>query len=188
MTKNKFNDKQKARIAGGLFLSAFLLYGIGSILLLEDQINLGAALILANSVSVVMIGVLLRPIIATTSTPIANSYLATRVIEGLLLGSGALLYLLASPGVDVEAWNTTLYRSGMLTLGIGSIGFCSWLLASQRIHTLLAKLGLVGYVLLASAMVAGFIGATTVETIFLVPGAIFELTFGILLLAKGLKQ
>jgi len=84
-------DRAKLRIAGVLFLSAFLAYGIGmgmvtgiieatnptvELALKRAQFITGAALMLVNSVIVASIGLLLLPILVRFNRAIAWSYLA----------------------------------------------------------------------------------------------------------------
>ncbi|MEZ5481507.1 MAG: DUF4386 family protein [Porticoccaceae bacterium] len=85
-----------------------------------------------------------------------------------------------------EAWNTTLYQLGMIILGIGSISLCKWLLDNRAVPALLARLGLIGYPLLAIGMVMGLIGSEDWAAILLLPGAMFEVILGLWLIIKGL--
>lgn len=171
----------KLRIVGALILLLFGLYGGGSALVSNGQASLGLVLLLTNSVAAIVIGVLLRSVIALDAPFTANVYLAARLFEAILLGVGATVLVLA----DNAELNSSLYRLGMIALGLGSIGFCRWLLSSRRIYTFHAWLGLIGYPLLVLAMIAGFFGLEFWSYALLLPGAAFELTFGLYLLFLG---
>jgi hypothetical protein len=179
---NRHSSTLKLQIVGALIILLFGLYGGGSALASNGQVSLGLVLLLTNSAAAIVIGVLLRSVIALDAPFTANVYLAARVVEGLLLGVGAIVLALTD---NVEL-NSNLYRLGMIALGLGSIGFCRWLLWSRRIHALHAWLGLIGYPLLVLAMIAGFFGLEVWSYVLLVPGAMFELTFGLYLLFVGL--
>lgn len=176
----------RARLAGGLFLSAFLLYGVGQSLATTGQIIAGSALVLANSVGVASIGLLLRPFIAEDSPRIANLYLTSRLAEAVLLGGGILFLALAANGLQAVTVNLMAYRLGMIALALGSLGFCYWLFVRHRTWRWLSALGLVGYVFLALAMLAEFAGFADLAMALLLPGAIFELIFAIFLMVRGL--
>ena len=184
--EREFNTK--FRLIGGLFLLVFCFYGGGHAFVSNGQPTIGLVLMLANSAAVIAIGTLLRTIIARDSLFSANVYLVTRLAEGLLLGTGAIIWTFESQGFNGAELNTVLYRLSMITLGLGSIGFCRWLIVTRYVHVILAWLGLVGYPLLALAMIAEFAGSKIIATIFLVPGAVFELIFGFLLLFMGLRD
>ena len=73
-----------------LFLGAFLCYGIGRNLF-ESQNNaeqlIGSCLIILNSIFVIYIGLILREVIKSYHSLVANVYLFTRIIEALALSS-----------------------------------------------------------------------------------------------------
>ncbi len=182
-TQNNENTSTlKLRIVGALFVLVFIFYAGGSALVSNDQISLGLILMLANSIAVIVIGLFFRPIIALDAPITANIYLAARVVEGILLGAGATVLALAN---NAEL-NSSLYRLSMIALGLGSIGFCRWLLLSRLIYALHAWLGLIGYPLLVLAMIVGSFGFEFWSYVLLLPGAVFELTFGLYLLFVGL--
>jgi hypothetical protein len=172
----------KLRIAGALILLAFVFYGGGTALIANGLASFGLALMLTNSIAVIVIGVYIRSAITVDAPFTANVYLLTRLVEGLLLGLGAMALVLA----DNAELNSILYRIGMIVLGLGSIGFCRWLLCSKRIHALHAWLGLIGYPLMAIGMIVGFFGFEFWSSMLLIPGALFELSFGLYLIFFGL--
>ena len=175
----------KSRLIGGLILLAFILYGGGTALALSGQKIFGVSLILTNSVVVIMIGVLVKSILEKDSPFSAKVYFFTRLSEALLLGVGAIALIFGSDG---EELNTTLYRLAMIILGLGSIVFCRWLITTRVIYVSLAWLGYIGYPLMALSMIAEFLGGENLAIILIIPGAVFELILGVLLLIVGLRS
>ena len=98
-------NKMTARIVGALFLTATVMYGIGSgflgpILNAPDylinvypnktQVIIGVLLELINSVAVVGIAVLMFPILKKHNETIALGYVGIRVIESAILIVGVI--------------------------------------------------------------------------------------------------
>mgnify|MGYP000924631632 CR=1 FL=1 len=179
----KHSEGIRPRLAGALILAAFILYGGGQALIASGQVGLGLTLVLINSLAVLGIAVSLRPIIAKENPRTGNIYLVTRIVEGLFLGASGLVLALMN-NVDLS---DTLYQTGMIALGLGSISFCHWLLVNKRIPGLLAWLGLAGYPLLVAGMVLAFAGMDTLSMILLVPGALFEIVVGLYLIFVGMR-
>jgi len=177
----------RLRIIWALFLWAFIFYGVGNSLLSSNQALLGLLLILINSVWVCAIGVLFRPIIARDKPSIANIYFISRVGEALFLGLGAIMVVVAPQDVWT-AWNAILYPLGMIILGIGSIAFCYWLISTKCIHKLLAWLWLIGYICLIFGMLLTLLEFDSQAMYFLLPGAVFEISFAVLLLFLGQRS
>jgi hypothetical protein len=97
--------RRTGRVVGGLFVSAFFLYGGGSLLLngatdgataLPENaaslahLSAGAGLMLANSVAVATIGVLAFRVLRRRDRRTASTYLASRTVEGVLLALAPL--------------------------------------------------------------------------------------------------
>ncbi len=175
-------DHYRMRWVGALILAAFPLYGGGRALLTPTYELFGFMLVLANSMAVIGIAILVWPIVCKSTRTIATIYAGTRLIEGLLLSLGALVAIVASDAALGAAWNDTLYRFAMMFLAIGSLWFCYWLLDDQCIPRWLASLGLFGYLALAVAMLASLSGWDTSSATLLVPGTVFEIVFGSILL------
>jgi hypothetical protein len=225
-----FANKTLARIIGVLFLVPFVTYGFGSGLInsvLEvpkflavlapnnPQMIIGALLMLANSVTVVALGVLLFPVIEQHSKNAALGYLSARIAEAVLLAVGVawLLLILAlgngstqsvPPTVHSETLvietlvtetvvllakkaNYWLYQIAMIALGVGSIGFCWVLFRAKLVPSVLALLGLVGYCVLIAGAVLEFFGFS-VGIMLSLPGGLFELGVGGWLMAKGFSD
>jgi hypothetical protein len=112
------------RAVGGLFLSAFFLYGGGTFLVASTtggatpvpenaaslgQIAAGATLLLLNSAAVVTIGALAYRVLRRKHLRTAVAYLATRTVEAVLLALaplGMLTLALLTPG-GAETPNVT---------------------------------------------------------------------------------
>jgi hypothetical protein len=184
-----------ARWVGVLMLSAFLLYGIGSMLATSAAapvatdgggsllLTTGAVMMLLNSAAVIAIGVLMLPILRPRAPIIAVGYLATRIFEGVVLAIGVVSLLTLSAGA--VAGNFLAYNVAMAGLGIGSLFFCVALFRSRLVPRFLAAWGFVGYASFALGCVLellGFAGAGLVSTI---PGGLFELFFAVWLIVKG---
>src|SRR5690606_22971522 len=125
MDRNITNNKTEiyqARIIGSLFLLAFLAYGFGRHFF-ESQIifekYLGSALITANSIVVLFIGILFRRTLKEYNVLVANMYLFTRIFDAVALASIVLNLI---PNINVSADNG--YFLAMLILGLGSIPMC----------------------------------------------------------------
>lgn len=169
----------RGRIVGVLFLGAFVCYGIGNALV--DR-PIGVALMLLNSVVVVAIGALVFGVLRRRHSRTAAIYLLARCLEAALLAVGLLLLvLMASP-----QGNDLCYQLAMIILGIGSVPFCWVLLRDRFVPGWLAVCGIVGYVLLAVGAWLELIGLT-VGLVFSVPGGLFEIALGVILIARGFK-
>lgn len=80
------SDILRFRIIGLCILAAFPLFGVGQALLGSEWHWLGLLMCLSNSVAVIIIGFLMRPIIATTAPRSGDVYFIARIAEGFLLG------------------------------------------------------------------------------------------------------
>jgi hypothetical protein len=166
------------RLAGALFLAAFVLYGGGSAL--ADR-PLGLGLMLLNSLAVAVIGALAFGALRGTAPWTARAYLAARVAEGLLLALGVLL--LASGRAEA---NGVAYAVAMVALGAGSVPFCRALAAHRWAPGWMAWWGVGGYALLAAGAVLEF-AVPGAGVLLAVPGGIFELALGVLLIGRGFR-
>ncbi|MDQ0769351.1 hypothetical protein QF031_002100 [Pseudarthrobacter defluvii] len=186
-----------ARIVGTLFLAGFLTYGIGNAIATNlagsvDQSSramlvVGAALMLTNSFVVIGIGVLMLPILQPHSKAVALGYLATRIFEGigLAVGVGCLLLLNGSAAIS---GNFIAYNVAMSGLGIGSLFFCAVLFRSGLTPRFLAGWGFVGYAFFAAGSLLELLGVKGAGLVGAVPGGLFEVVFGIWLIARGFRH
>ena len=197
------------RILGGLFLSAFFLYGGGNFLIHSSnrndaalpenaaslwQLCAGSALLLLNSAAVLTIGALAFRVLRREYRRTASAYLATRTVEAVLLAlaplSTLLLALSASgssgPALTLVENADTAYWVAMTTLGVGSVFFCLALLESGLLPRVLAAGGVAGYAIFALGGVLELSGVG-VGLVLSGPGALFEVSAGMYLLVKGFR-
>ena len=165
------------RIVGALFLAAFVCYGVGSAI--ADRAP-GAALMLLNSVVVTTIGVLVFRLLRRPHLRTAATYLSARLLEALLLGVGVVLLVWMG---SVEG-NDVTYQIAMFSLSVGSVPFCRALLRDQLVPGWLAVWGIVGYAALAAGALLELLGLP-VGLVLAIPGGLFEVTFGLSLMARG---
>ncbi|MFZ5630462.1 MAG: DUF4386 domain-containing protein [Spirochaetota bacterium] len=205
----KLTERASQRLAGILFLAAFVAYGFGTTLVAplmdapdstaavqqgSTKLVIGCLLMLANSAIVMGIGLLLRSTLASASKNVANLYLATRVVEGLFLAAGVFALLsLAFTGDAVSLSHVTFarranfigYQVGMLALGLGSLPFCRLLLQEHLAPRWLAGWGFMGYAVFATGALLELLGLSYGLALS-IPGGIFELALGVWLMTKGL--
>lgn len=192
------NSKQRDRIIGLLFISAFPLYGGGTALLDSSSPALGLSFILGNSLVVIIIGRMLQKIVIATSTQgqneiAAHVYFSVRLLEALLLAiAGCITYRYNVRVDDVTEVTSKFtvspfyYRVSMVGLGIGSLPLLTALMRTKLIPHWLGWFGLVAYTLIACGNIASTI--TDDEQVGLTlqyPGALFELTFAMFLIVSG---
>lgn len=177
------SDVYRFRVIGLCILAAFPLFSVGQALLYSEWHWLGLLLCLSNSVVVIAIGLLMRPIIATTAPRSGGIYLSARIAEGLLLG----ILVMAQQGsfIGLTTSADTFYQLGMIALGLCSLPMCLWLIRSKFVHTTLGLLGFIGYLCLVVAMIASAYGFETMSMPLLLPGAAFEVMFGLILVLRG---
>jgi hypothetical protein len=168
--------RQAGRLVGTLFLAAFLLYGLGSTLAPAPA---GLTLMVLNSAAVAAIGVLAFLLLRASARRTALVYLAARIVEALALATGVLFLANGDAGA-----NNTAYVTAMVALGIGSVPFCLALARQNVAPRWVGLWGAAGYVLLALGMLLepALPGAAVALA---VPGGLFEMTLGVLLLVRG---
>lgn len=172
----------KQRIIGLCIIAAFPLFGGGQAVLGTELNGLGLALCLANSLAVIVAGFLMRSIMVQTTPRTANIYLFARLIEGVLLGLSVLGVHGNLGGLTITEDN--LYQLAMVALGLGSLPMCYWLVSSNFVAKWLGALGFVGYLCLAAAMCAAALGFELTSMVLLLPGSVFEVTFGLILILR----
>lgn len=169
-------------IIGILLLAAFPVFSTGQYLLTTAvgyEKIIGALFITLNSLLVFWIGCLLSETLTDYNMPISTFYFLARVGEAVLLFS----MIFSSFSIIDFVSNEILYNSAMLLLGMGSIPM-TWLLwKEQLVSSWLAVWGLLGYLLLSVGFVLYFLEITN-SLLLLLPGGLWEVSFGILLLIK----
>src|SRR5690348_15740211 len=189
------NMRRTARIVGILFLAGYLAYGVGS-LIAQDIVRsdnrssstalfaAGAALMLLNSAFVIGIGVLMLPILRAHNTAIAAGYLGTRIFEGVVLAIGVVSLIVLTGSAAIDA-NSVFYNIAEAGLGIGSLFFCALLFRTRLVPRFLAVWGFIGYACFAGGTLLELFGVAGAGVVGAIPGGLFELTFGIWLIARG---
>ena len=171
----------KARTVGLCFLAVFLAYGLGRYYFESDVLDkkyIGALLIVANSIMVILIGILLRKTLRQYNSTVGSIYLLARIFEGLVLGS-VLLNLVTNLSGPI---NLT-YFIAMLVLGLGSITMCFTFYQHKIIPNWLALWGLAGYTVFTFGFLMELFGKEW-SMYFLGLAGLWEITFGAWLLFK----
>lgn len=175
------SSRATGRAVGTLFLVAFVVYGGGSALVDAGSSAVGGLLMLVNCAVVAAIGVLAFPVLRPHSELTAHAYLVGRGVEAALLAVGVVFVLLPEPA---PAGNHYSYQLAMMSVGAVGILFCRVLFRARLVPRAIAAWGIVGYAvfLLGAALeVLGY----GVGVALSVPGGLFELALGVLLIAKG---
>jgi hypothetical protein len=212
--------KVVSRLIGALFLLGFISYGVGFALVTsvvgapdflstvpahQTTLVLGAFLMLLNSVVDVGKGVLFFPILEKHGKRTALAYLATMIVEVVLLAVGVLCLLmivpLAQQGVDAGqasvGWakalgslavqsNTMAYQIAEMLLGLGCVSLCWLLFRAVLIPRFMSIWGLIGYAILMAGTIAEIFGIH-IGLLLSIPGGLFELALGFWLLIKGFE-
>ena len=210
-----------SRLIGALFLLGFVFYGVGNGLVTsvtgapdfvstipahQTTLVLGAFLMLLNSVVDVGKGVLFFPILDAYSRRTALAYLATMIVEVVLLDVGVLALLMLVPlaqlagdagqasvggtqalGSLAVQSNTMAYQIAELALGIGGVVLCSLLFRTRLIPRFLAGWGVIGYAMLMAGAIAEIFGIH-IGLMLSIPGGLFEVALGFWLLLKGFQR
>jgi Domain of unknown function (DUF4386) len=206
------SPKATGRTVGGLFLAAFVCYGVGSLLVdslashddalarVGDhhvQLATGALLMLLNSAIVALIGVLSHHIIGAHHRLTSMIYLVARVFEATVLAVGVVFVMMLSPLADeardqsahtlatvLSAGNDVAFQVAMIGLGVASVLFCRALLTGGWVPRLLAWWGIVGYAVFATGALLELFGLA-VGVWLAIPGGLFEVALGVRLLRHG---
>jgi hypothetical protein len=191
--------RRTARIVGGLFLAGYLAYGVGS-LIAKGVVSsadrsgssalfvTGAALMLLNSAFVIGIGVLMFPILRAHNKAIAAGYLGTRIFEGVVLAIGLVSLVVVTGSAAAIQANAVFYNVAEAGLGVGSLFFCALLFRTGLVPRFLAVWGFIGYACFAGGNLLELFGVAGAALVGAIPGGLFELTFGIWLIAKGFSS
>ena len=205
-----------SRLIGALFLSGFLVYGIGSALATSATgaphflasiaahptlLIIGAILMLLNTFVDLGKGVLFFPILGRHSRSTALTYMATMIVEVTLLDVGAIALLMIVPlsgqhglnagtamgrGSALVHTNGMFYQFGEMTLAAGCVALCALLYRTRLIPRFLSISGLIGYPILMVGAIAEVFGIH-IGLLLTIPGMFFELVLPFWLFAKGFQ-
>ena len=204
-----------SRVIGALFLLGFLSYGVGTSLVTsitgnsdflstlsasqKTLILLGAFLMLLNTVVDVGKGVLFFPILEKHSKRTALGYLATMIVEVVLLDVGVIALLMIVPlaqhagdagaktlGSVLVQTNAIAYQMGEASLAFGALFLCTLLFRTRLIPRWLAVAGLIGYAALMAGAIAEIFGVL-IGLYLTMPGFVFELVLPFWLFFKGFQ-
>ncbi len=210
--------KRFSRIFGALFIAGFVVYGIGfglvsSVTTAPDfmatlsahstTLLVGAFLMLLNTATDIGKGVLFFPIAERRGKRSGLVYLAAITAQVVLLDLGVLFLLMLVPlsefvtgaadsgatglGSLLMQANTLAYQLGEGTLAFGAL-FMTWFVFRTRlVPRTLALWGVVGYAVLLTGAIAEIFGIH-VSLLLSIPGGLFEVTFGVWLIAKGFRS
>lgn len=208
-----------ARLVGALFLISTSSYMISSSILEDlfslpnyleqfypnkDTVTLAMLLEFINSAAAVGVAIIIYPIIKQYNERVAVSYVAFRVIEGimLLVGAAALLSIVtlskelietSASNVDYLHTMATVLRKGRFVdfqLGMISLSLCGFILCVtfyqyRLVPRLLSGLGLLGYSVMLLKILFVFFGVSLGGEWLYLPVALFELILPLWLFVKG---
>jgi hypothetical protein len=191
---------------GGVLTTSILDTGdvIGSVSAQQTAFALGALLML--TVAAVEIGkaVLFFPLLGRPGRRTALAYLAGMIVEVTLMAVGVVALLSLVPlGEQVQSGATSAalgqslgtlmvdlndlaYQSGQAAAAVGAFCLSVFLYSTRMIPPALAMWGAIGYALHLTGAVAELSGLH-ISMFLLIPGGLFELTFAIWLLLRGIR-
>ncbi|WP_158851709.1 DUF4386 domain-containing protein [Saccharothrix deserti] len=190
------------RTIGALFLLAFVVYIAGGALVGSGsgRVAAGALLMLVNSAVVAAIGVLAFPVLRPHDPISAHAYLIGRAAEAVMLAVGVVFLLLLVPLAEEHAavdssvlsalgriavqGNHYSYQIAMMSVGVVGVLFCRVLLRARLVPRFMAVWGVIGYAVFLLGAVLEVLGYG-VGVALSVPGGLFEIALGALLIAKG---
>jgi hypothetical protein len=168
----------------------------------QTTLVLGTVLMLAVVAVDIGKAVLFFPVLGGRGRRTALAYLSGMIVETTLMAVGAVGLLSLIPltdqvqsgattaavaqavgalAVDV---NTLAYQTSQAVLAVGAFFLCRYMYRTHLVPPLLAMWGAVGYILHFSGAVAELFDLH-ISLVLLIPGGLFEVTFGVWLLLRG---
>ncbi len=117
--------------------------------------------------------------------PNSDGYLGTRIFEGVVLAIGVVSLIVVTDSAAAIHANSVFYNIAEAGLGIGSLFFCALLFRTGLVPRFLAVWGFIGYACFAGGTLLELSGVAGAGLVGAIPGGLFELTFGIWLIARG---
>ena len=220
--ENMNSNRKTAIIVGALFITATVAYSLGVIYLdpiiggsdyltkaseNENQVILGAFLVLIDSVAVAGIGIVIYPILKKHNEALALGYAGARIVEGVLFIVNIITILtlltLSQEFVKAGAPDASYYQTlGTLLLSAGNWAYLLGLglafaisalilnfvlYQSKLIPRWLSGWGLVGAALVFANYLLESFSINPVEILFL-PIAVQEMVFAVWLIVKGFNS
>ncbi len=171
----------------------------------QNTLVLGAVLMLTVAAVDIAKAVLIFPILGGRGRRTALAYLSGMIVEVTLMAVGAIALLSLVPLTEqVESGATTAavaesvgslavdvnsfaYQAGQAAVAVGAFFLCLFLYRMRWVPPLLAMWGAIGYALHFSGAVAELFGLH-ISLVTLIPGGLFELTFGVWLVLRGIDN
>ena len=163
----------------------------------------GAFLMVLNTAVDIGKGVLFFPIAERQGKRTALVYLAAITVQVVLLDLGVLFLLMLVPLAEFAAGagaiegtalgslltqaNTLAFQLGQGTLAFGALFMTWFLFRTRRVPRTLALWGVVGYAIHLTGAIAEIFGIH-IGLVLSLPGGLFEVTFGVWLIAKGFRS
>ena len=220
--ENMDSHRKTAIIVGVLFITATVAYSLGVIFLdpilggsdyltkaseNENQVIIGALLVLIDAVAVAGIGIVIYPILKKHNETLALGYAGARIVESVLFTVNVIFILtlltLSHEFVKAGVPDASNYQTlGTLLLSAGDWAFLfgfglaftlsalilNFLLyQSKLIPRWLSGWGFIGAVLIFAYYLLQFFSTNQVEILFL-PIAVQEMVFAVWLIIKGFNS
>ena len=218
--------KSTARIVGGLFITATVASIIGTFVFIEPIIStpdylsniypnrslltIGVLIDAINSVAVVAIAVLLFPIFQKHNKSLAIGYVASRIIESVILIIGHISqlsliplsqefikakipdvsYFLSLGSLLISVYNWTWLLGPMILLGITALILNGTFYHSKMIPRFISIWGFIGGLLIIVAGLFGMFGLSIKSPISILLGlpiALNEMVLALWLIVKGFR-
>lgn len=149
------------------------------------QLTLGVVLQAINAVAVAAIGAAFVPVLRPFHRRLAYGHLAVRILEGLVIVGIGIYMLIEHDLVDYEP---IIY----VFTGTGGLLFTTVLRRAGLVAPWLARLGVVGYLAILTALPLEVLTAASLDAfpgmLLYVPGGLFELFLPIVLIARGFRR
>lgn len=168
------------------------------------MLSLVTLLEFVNSAALILAAIVMYPIIRQFSERVAMTYIAFRIVEGVLLLSGAVLILsivdMGDAVINGQTENTELlkrltialmrerfnyFQMGMLALSLAGFTLSLVFYQHRLIPRILSGLGMLGYAILLLKVILNMFDLDAGGQLLFIPGAIFELLLPFWLFFRG---
>jgi len=111
-----------------------------------------------------------------------GNLIATGIVRSADRNGSTALFVTGSAAIHA---NSVFYNVAEAGLGIGSLFFCALLFRTGLVPRFLAVWGFIGYACFAGGTLLELFGVAGAGLVGATPGGLFEVTFGIWLIARG---